>query len=131
MASKTQHLKPLSRAQKRRHMLPWYFDLGGKGLFVLVVLAASLLALLALAQTGRVVATAYQLRELQKQEKELLWEQESLLEQIAQAADPAALDQWAREANMELVKAQDIAVIPLVQGELTLVSDPSMVAEQP
>jgi hypothetical protein len=129
--SPKQHFKPISRAQKRRRMLPWYFDLGGKGLFLLVVLGASLLALLALAQTGRVVATGYHLRELQQQEKELLWKQESLLAQIAQAADPAALDQWARDAKMESVKPQDMTAIPLVQGELTQAQTLSAVANQP
>ena len=129
--SPQQHFKPISRARKRRHMLPWYFDLSGKGLFVLVVLAASLLALLALAQTGRVVATGYHLRALQKQEKELLWEQESLLNQIAQANDPAALERWAREAEMELYKPQDITAIPLVEGDLTQAHAAVPVAEEP
>jgi len=129
--SPKQHFKPISRAQKRRRMLPWYFDLGGKGLFLLVVLGASLLALLALAQTGRVVAAGYHLRELQRQEKELLWEQESLLAQIAQAADPAALAQWAREAKMALVKPQDLTAIPLVQGELAQLQTLSAAAGQP
>lgn len=129
--SPKQHFKPISRARKRRHMLPWYFDLSGKGLFLLVVLAASLLALLALAQTGRVVAIGYHLRELQKQEKELLWEQEELLEQIAQATDPAALERWAREAKMELLAPQDITAIPLAQGDLSQAYRPIPVAEEP
>lgn len=126
-----QHIKPIVRAQKRRRVLPWYFDLSGKGLFLLVVLGASLLALLALAQTGRVVAAGYQLRELQKQEKELLWEQESLLEQIAQAADPAALAQWAKETKMEVIRPQDMTAILLLPGDLTQVQALSSVAEQP
>jgi hypothetical protein len=129
--SPQKQFKPISRARKRRHMLPWYFDLSGKGLFLLVVLAASLLALLALAQTGRVVATGYHLRELQKQEKELLWEQESLLNQIAQANDPAALEQWAREAEMELYQAQDITAIPLVAGDLSQGYTAVPIAEEP
>lgn len=129
--SPKQHLKPISRARKRRTMLPWYFDLSGNGLFLLVVLAASLLALLALAQTGRVVAVGYHLRELQQQEKDLLWEQESLLSQIAQATDPAALEQWAREAKMEAFGPQDITAIPLVQGELTQVRPSIPIAEEP
>ena len=126
-----QHLKPIKRAQKRRRMLPWYFDLSGKGLFLLVVLGASLLALLALAQTGRVVATGYHLRELQKQEKELLWEQESLLEQIAASADPAALEQYARAEKMDLLTPQGLVPIPLLQGDLSQTFGTSMVAEQP
>jgi hypothetical protein len=129
--SPKQHFKPISRARKRRHVLPWYFDLSGKGLFLLVVLAASLLALLALAQTGRVVSIGYHLRELQSQEKELLWEQERLLNEIAQATDPAALDQWAQEAKMELLTPQDITSIPLVQGDLSQVDTAISVAEQP
>jgi hypothetical protein len=129
--ARKQHIKPIVRAQKRRRMLPWYFDLSGKGLFLLVVLGACLLALLALAQTGRVVAAGYQLRELQKQEKELLWEQESLLDQIAEASDPAALAAWAKEAKMEIVRPQDMTAIPLVQGDLTHAQTLSSVAEQP
>lgn len=129
--SPQQHFKPISRARKRRHTLPWYFDLSGKGLFLLVVLAASLLALLALAQTGRVVATGYHLRELQKQEKELVWKQENLLKQIAQETDPAALEQWAREAEMKLYLPQDITVIPLVEGDLSAEHAAVPIAEEP
>jgi hypothetical protein len=129
--SPQKQFKPIRRARKRRHMLPWYFDLSGKGLFLLVVLAASLLALLALAQTGRVVATGYHLRELQKQEKELLWEQESLLNQIARANDPAALEQWAQEAEMQLYQPQDITAIPLVEGDLSQGYTAVPIAEEP
>lgn len=129
--SPKQHFKPISRARKRRLIMPWYFDLSGKGLFLLVVLAASLLALLALAQTGRVVSTGYHLRELQKQEKALLWDQESLLSQIAQAADPAALEQWAREAKMESFQPQDITAIPLVEGALSQAHTAGAIAEEP
>jgi hypothetical protein len=129
--SPKQHFKPISRARKRRLTLPGYFDLGGKGLFLLVVLAASLLALLALAQTGRVVATGYHLRELQKQEKDLLWEQESLLDQIARATDPANLEQMAQKAEMETLKPQDITAIPLVQSDLSQIEPLLPIAEEP
>ena len=129
--SPKQQFKPISRARKRRRMMPWYFDLSGKGLFLLVVLAASLLALLALAQTGRVVATGYHLRELQKQEKDLLWERERLLSQLARATDPAALQQWAREANMVAFRPQDIIAIPLVQGNLSQGRTAISIAEEP
>ncbi len=110
-----QHLRPIFRALKRRSILPGYFDLNGKGLFVLVVLGASLLALLALAQTGRVVSVAYQMKDLQKQEQQLRWEQEDLLEQIARATNPVTLEQWAREHKMEPLVPGDTAYIPLPQ----------------
>ncbi len=131
MASKTQHLKPLSRAHKRRLRLPWYIDLNGKWLFVLVVVGAALLGLLALAQTGRVVTAGYHLRELQEQEKQLLWEQEDLLNQIAQATDPAALEQWAQENKMIRVNPEEFATIPLVRSDLSAAGTLKPIAQQP
>ncbi len=131
MASKTQHLKPLSRAHQRRSRLPWYIDLNGKWLFVLVVMGAALLGLLALAQTGRVVTAGYHLRMLQDQEKELLWEQEDLLKQIAQATDPAELEKKALEWQMVPVVPQEMTAIPLVHGDLSGSIVPAPIAEQP
>lgn len=131
MANNKQHLKPISRAQQRRSRLPWYFDLNGKWLFVLVAVGAALLGLLALAQTGRVATAAYQLRQLQDKEKALLWEQEDLLKQIARAADPAALEEWARKQDMVPLRPQDITAVPLVRGDLSGIADSKPIAEQP
>lgn len=113
MATRSKRLRPILRAQKRRSVMPAYFDLSGKGLFLLVVLAASLLALLALAQTGRVVATGARLRGLQEREEELLWEQEALLGEIAKAADPAELEQWALDNDMEPLSPGDLIFLPV------------------
>ena len=131
MTTRTQRLKPLVRAQRRRSVLPWYFDLSGKGLFLLVVLAASLLALLALAQTGRVVSVGYSLKELERQEEDLLWEQEHLLQQIAEALDPAMLEQWAKDHGMVLLEPGDVHFLP-VPGEVRLpLNVPAMMVEGP
>ncbi len=131
MANKTQQLRPISRAHKRRSRLPWYFDLNGKWLFVLVVVGAMLLGLLALAQTGRVVMAGYHLRQLQLQEKDLVWEQEELLKQIAQATDPAKLEQWARDQHMLPLQPQDLTIVPLVRDALSNMSASKPIAEQP
>ncbi len=111
MTTIQKRLRPILQAQKRRSTLPWYFELSGKGLFLLIVLAASLLALLALAQTGRVVSVAYRLKDLEHQEMQLLWEQETLLEQIAHELDPAALESWAQEHGMVPVEPEDITFL--------------------
>ncbi len=113
MAVQTQHFRPLWQAKIRRAILPRYFHLSGKAFFLLIVLAASLLALLALAQTGRVVAAGWQLRELQKKEQELLWEQEELFHQIAETIGPAELERWALANDLEPVKPEDMVFIPL------------------
>lgn len=113
MAVQTQHFRPLWQAKIRRAILPRYFRLSGKAFFLLIVLAASLLALLALAQTGRVVAAGWQLRELQKKEQELLWEQEELFHQIAETISPAELERWALANDLEPVKPEDMVFIPI------------------
>jgi hypothetical protein len=122
MAVQVRHLRPIWRAKARREILPRYFRLSGKAFFLLVVLAASLLALLALAQTGRVVGTAWQLQELQKEEENLLWEREELLHQIALAANPAELERWALAHGLEPMKPEDLVFIPAaasLDGEAT------------
>lgn len=131
MATKKQPLKPLLRAQKRRSILPGYFDLGGRGLFVLVVAGASILGLLALFQTGRVVVTSYNLHQLQATEQKLRWEQEDLLYQIARAADPSSLEQWARANDMVILKPQEITAIPLVPGALAAKQWDTLSAQEP
>jgi heme exporter protein D len=108
-------LQPLLQAQKRRAVLPWYFDLGGKAAFLVVALAACLLALIALAQTGRVVSLSYDIRQLKGEEQQLIWEREDLLARLARAQDPATLEQWARENGME----------PLAPGDVTFVTVPA------
>lgn len=113
MAVQTRRFRPIWQAKIRRAVLPRYFRLSGKAFFLLIVLAASLLALMALAQTGRVVAAGQQLRELQMREQELLWEREELLRQIAEAANPAELERWAQEYGLEPVKPGDLIFIPL------------------
>jgi hypothetical protein len=115
MTTRTRHLRPLARAQKRRSILPAYFDLRGKGLFILVVLGASLLGLLALAQAGRTVSVGYQLKDLQKEEARLRWEKEDLLGQIAKVTDPETVQGWATTQGMTLTRLQDITFIPLPQ----------------
>jgi len=133
MATKAKRLQPLVRAQKRRSILPWYFDLSGKGLFLLVVLGASLLGLLALAQAGRVVSVGYQLKALQQQEKELRWEQEDLLAGIAEARDPEMLEAWATsaEVQMEELTLGDISFIYVPEELPTLEELGAPIAEQP
>ena len=119
MAVQVRHLRPIWRAKARREILPRYFRLSGKAFFLLVVLAASLLAL---AQTGRVVGTAWQLQELQKEEEKLLWEREELLHQIALAANPAELERWALAHGLEPMKPEDLVFIPAaasLDGEAT------------
>lgn len=131
MATKTYRLKPILQAQHRRSVLPWYFDLSGKGLFLLVILAASLLALLALAQTGRVVSVGYHLKDLEMREEELLWEQEQLLQQIADACDPADLEQWAEENGMMLLEPGDIMFLQIPTEIKPQVHVPSRMASEP
>lgn len=124
-----QPLQPLRRAQRRRSILPAYFDLSGRGLFVLVVLAASLLALLALAQTGQAVAVGYDLRKMQQAERSLRWEREALLRDLAATIDPARLDQWAAEHDWRWLRPQEIIYVPLVgdtaaRGVVTVAGEP-------
>ncbi len=114
MAVQTRHFRPIWQAKIRRAVLPRYFRLGGKAFFLLIVLAASLLALMALAQTGRVVAASWQLRELEEKEQELLWEREELLLQIAEAANPAELERWALAHGLEPISPEDMIFIPLL-----------------
>lgn len=109
---KRQPLQPLRRAQRRRSILPAYFDLGGKGLFILVVLAASLLALLALAQTGQATAVGYELYKMQQDERNLRWEREALLEQLAKTIDPADLHRFAQERDWRWLRPQEIIFVP-------------------
>lgn len=116
MTTKSQVLRPLVQAQRRRAVLPWYFDLGGKAVFFLVATGACLLALLALAQTGRVVSLAYDIRQLKNEEQRLIWEREELLGRIAQSQDPAALEQWAREHGMEPLAPGDVSFLVLPSG---------------
>lgn len=126
---KKEPLQPIRRAQRRRSVLPAYFDLGGKGLFILVVLAASLLALLALAQTGQAVAVGYDLRRMQWDERNLRWEREALLEDLAATIDPARLDQWAAEHDWRWLRPQEVIYVPLVGdtaagGGVTVADEP-------
>ncbi len=131
MATRMRHFRPIVHAHKRRSILPWYFDLSGKGLFILVIVGASLLALLALAQTGRVVATGYRLGQLQEQEKELLWKQEELLLKIAEAMSPAALEEWACQNGLVPLKPERIIAIRVPRTQSLEVHRPPSVAEQP
>lgn len=119
MAVQTRRLRPIWQAKTRRAVLPRYFRLSGKAFFLLVSLAAALLALMALAQTGRVVAAGWQLRELEKKEQELLWEREELLRQIAETANPAELERWALAHGLEPVKPEDLVFIPLPSEALS------------
>ncbi|MGB9722870.1 MAG: hypothetical protein ACP5OO_01840 [Chloroflexia bacterium] len=119
MAVQTRHLRPLWQARIRRAILPRYFRLSGKAFFLLIVLAASLLALLALAQTGRVVAVAWQLRRLQQDRQELLWQREALLRQIAEAVHPAQVERWALEHGMEPMGPEDQVFIPMAPERLS------------
>jgi hypothetical protein len=112
MTTRTHRLRPLFRAQKRRSVLPWYFDVGGKGLFLLVILGTAVLALMALAQTGRVVTVGYHLKDLDQRKEELLWEKEALLEQLALAQDPAFLSEWALENGMEVLTPDRMTFSP-------------------
>lgn len=117
MAVQTRRLRPIWQAKIRRAILPRYFRLSGKAFFLLIVLAAALLALMALAQTGRVVAADWQLRKLKGDERELLWQREELFRQIAEAANPAELERWALAHGLEPVKPEDLVFIPLsVEG---------------
>jgi len=126
---KKQPLQPIRRAQRRRSVLPAYFDLGGKGLFILVVLAASLLALLALAQTGQAVAVGYDLRRIQRDERSLRWEREALLKDLATTIDPARLYEWAEEHDWRWLRPQEVIYVPLVgdttaEGSVPVASEP-------
>ncbi len=116
MTTRSQVLRPLVQAQKRRAILPWYFDLGGKAVFFLVATGACLLALLALAQTGRVVSLAYDIRQLKNEEQRLIWEREELLGRLALSQDPAALEAWAREHGMEPLAPEDVSFVVLPSG---------------
>ncbi len=131
MTTRTRRLRPLFQALKRRSILPAYFDLSGKGLFLLVVLGASLLGLLALAQAGRVVAVGHEMKQLQKAEENMLWEQESLLEEIARSNDPEVLELWALEQGMEPMTLEDISFIPLPPLPLRSSASTSSLAERP
>jgi len=127
MATRPRVLRPIVRAQRRRSILPWYFDLSGKGLFLLVALGVSLLALLALAQTGRVVTANYQVRELQRQEQNLLWERETLLARLSRIEDPANLERWARANGMEPLAPGEVLflTVPLDTASAEAASDPA------
>lgn len=129
MTTRGKRLRPLFRAQRRRSVLPWYFDLSGKGLFLLVVLGACLLALMALAQTGRVVSVGYHLNALEEEREELLWEREDLWAQIGAASDPALLEQWAIQNGMELLTADDLVFIPAPEEWLPEGGSSSSVAD--
>lgn len=135
MTTKTRRLHPLVRAQKRRSVLPWYFDLGGRGLFLLVILGTAVLALMALAQTGRVVTVGYHLKDLDRQKEQLLWRKEALLEEIARARDPALLAAWADEQEMELLTPDKLSfAAPLAEWPPQIekaASDPLPLAQEP
>jgi len=131
MTTRTTHLRPLVHAQRRRSILPWYFDLSGKGLFLLVALGVSLLALLALAQTGRVVTANYRVLELQKREQNLLWEQEALLGRLARTEDPANLEQWARANGMEPLAPGDVVFLSVPEKWTGTAAPASGLAQQP
>ncbi|MBN1483511.1 MAG: hypothetical protein JXA37_02210 [Chloroflexia bacterium] len=131
MSGARRRLKPLRQAQQRRSVLPWYFDLSGNTLFLLIVLAASLLALLALAQTGRVVSLGARLKELQLEEEELLWQQEHVLQQIAEAADPAELEAWAKENGMVELDPADVLYLPAPKETFLRLEQPASMAQEP
>ncbi|MGC8873199.1 MAG: hypothetical protein ACP5SI_01965 [Chloroflexia bacterium] len=116
MTTRGQVLQPLLQAQKRRAVLPWYFDLGSKTVFFLVAIGACLLALLALAQTGRVVSLSYDIRQLKTEEQRLNWEREDLLARLATSQDPALLEQWARENGMEPLTPADVSFFSTPMG---------------
>jgi hypothetical protein len=131
MAKRNKRLRPISQAQQRRSILPWYFDLSSKGLFLLIVLAASLLALLALAQTGRVVGVGYRLKALQEQEKDLIWEQEEILQEIAREADPAVLEKWAKDQGMEEMDVGDVVFLTVPADPVLGLDEPTSMAQEP
>jgi hypothetical protein len=131
MATKNKRLRPISQAQHRRSVLPWYFDLSSKGLFLLIILAASLLALLALAQTGRVVGVGYRLKALQEQEADLIWEQEEILQEIAREADPAVLDKWAKDQGMEEIEVGDVVFLTVPADPVLELDKPASMAQEP
>ncbi len=131
MTTRVRHLRPLARAQRRRSILPAYFDLRGKGLFILVVIGASLFGLLALAQAGRVVSVGYQLKTLQQEEVGLRWEKEGLLEQIAAASDPAMVQSWAQTKGMTLTRLSDITFVYLPQQLPAAIDVPAGDTDQP
>lgn len=128
---KARPLQPIVRARRRRSILPAYFDLGGKGIFFLVILGASLLALLALAQTGQAVSVGCELRRLQREQKALSWEREALLGQYAAQVHPARLADWAQEQDWHWLQPQEITFIPVAVPPSAASTAGAAVAEQP
>jgi hypothetical protein len=84
------HVRRRSGAGRRNR------EVSGAGSLLLAILAAAMLALFYLSQSGHVAATGYQINELQERLAELRADQQQLTYRIAQARSPAVIERVAR-----------------------------------
>lgn len=68
----------------------------GAGGLLIAIIAAALLALFYLSQSGHVAATGYEINALQSRVAELRADQQQLIYRIAEARSPAVIERAAR-----------------------------------
>ena len=110
-ATQAPPMKPILAAKRRRHLHPFFFQMGPVALCVTSVLLIGLMAVLYLSQVGQAVSANQQLQDVRTQQATLQRQDQDLLDTIAQERSPASIAQQAKDMGLVPSDPKNVQVL--------------------